>query len=378
MNKAVKRILFVMCAAAAVGGLRAEEGGSEPGKGWRISVGPTFGGPLRTTMRVAPLTMPSYVAPLGSQTKSEAERVNNAIGRSRVELGGGYYVDPEDSAGIAGESWNYHLPAGSVNERTHSFDIRNSYVDVIDSGRASSFCDKDERMDYGASVMLEREVFRKGSFGVDIGGMVSWMMRDNAFKASGTVGGQSVETGSYLASIGIEQDVDVNDPYFVNPDGSYGYGSFDGPGYPLILVDPNITRTWMLDGTREVSRMHLSMKGDYQEVELAFLIRPWYEVADWLRAVGTLGAGVSYARFSLATDVSVDGTRTARSHEAFDAWDVYGLAGLGLMARYEDFCLGFDFLTKIGDDSLKVNSRYARGALERESTSLRIYIGCEF
>lgn len=378
MNRAKKTIFFMMCAAAAASGLRAEEGEGESGNGWRISVGPAFGGALKTSLRVAPRTMPVYTSPAGSLSRGEAERRNDAIGSSRVELGDGYYIDPVDSAGIAGESWNYHLPAGSVNERTHTFDIRSDYVEVTESGRALSFGNKDERMDYGASLRLEREVFRYGSFGVDIGGMVSWMMRNDAFKASGTIGGQSVETGSYLTSIGIDRDVDVNDPYFVNPDGSYGYGSFDGPGYPLSLVDSNISRLWTLDGSHEINRMHISMKGDYQEVELALLARPWYELTDWLRVVGTIGVGVSYARFALTTDVFIDGERAAHRHETSDAWDVYGIAGLGLMARYANCCLGFDFLAKLGDDSLKVNSDYAHGSLERENVSLQIYLGYEF
>lgn len=127
----------------------------------------------------------------------------------------------------------------------------------------------------------------------------------------------------------------------------------EGPG-PVLSFD-NITHGWTQTGLTEINAATVTASGDYREVELALLARPWFEVADWLRVVGTFGVGASYARFDLDTSIRMDGGDRVSYSETFDAWDFYGIAGLGLMGRFETFCLGVDSFVKVGDDALDVN-----------------------
>ena len=124
--------------------------------------------------------------------------------------------------------------------------------------------------------------------------------------------------------------------------------------------------------------LRVNADGDYDEEELAFLVRPWFDVTEWFRVVGTVGVGVSRAAFDFSIDGYCNGRRTYSDSQKFDGWDVYGIAGAGGMFHYDGYCLGFDFFAKFFDDELDVNGRSVQGDISREDWTIRAYVGYEF
>jgi len=116
------------------------------------------------------------------------------------------------------------------------------------------------------------------------------------------------------------------------------------------------------------------MRGDYEELEMIFALKPWYDLTDWFRVQATLGAAVSRAHLKFG----VSGTSPSTSHQRFDEWSVYGVGGLGGMFRFEDFCLGFDFIARFLDNAMKIDGRDVHGTIDRGGWFFRVYVGYEF
>lgn len=116
---------------------------------------------------------------------------------------------------------------------------------------------------------------------------------------------------------------------------------------------------------------------DYYNLELLFTLKPYYDVTDWFRVVGTVGFAVSRQELDLTTTLARDGAYR-RYHREFSQWDVFGVAGLGAQFRYKDFTLGVDFIARFFDDDLAVDDPYVRGSVERSNWYLRVGLGYEF
>ena len=114
----------------------------------------------------------------------------------------------------------------------------------------------------------------------------------------------------------------------------------------------------------------LSIRGDLQMYEFQLALKPYYELTDWFMVRGTLGLGLDYRNF----DVKVDG----HSKGSSDDWDCYMLCGLGGLFHYENVCLGVDFLRKVFDDELDVNTRYIDGSIRNANWMFRVYVGYAF
>ena len=350
---------------------------------WRFTVGPAMGGHLKSSLemrsdRIAPALKFAPYAPSGI-SKKDAMASGSRIGSERVNVSkdGAYYIDPNDSQGVPGETMNWRLPAGSL--EGDSFVLGNAYYESSHSSSTYPLRKADKFEDVGVSLSVDREIWGNGRFGVDLGLMFSWLMKNDAFEFSGMVADASAasESGRYVTEIQMDGDV-VSDPWFANEDGSYGGGSFDQAG-PVMSLGDNISYGWKKDSVRSKSAsLSVKSSGDYDSEEIAFLIRPWFDVADWFRLVGTVGVGVSRAAFDFTIDGYSNGNRPYHDSEKFDDWDVYGIAGAGGMFHYKGYCLGCDFFARFCDDDLDVDGRSVRGEISRESWTIRAYLGYEF
>ena len=54
------------------------------------------------------------------------------------------------------------------------------------------------------------------------------------------------------------------------------------------------------------------------------------------------------------------------------------MGGLGGMLRWENFCLGVDFIARFQDDNIEIRGRDVRGSVERAPWMLTVYAGYEF
>lgn len=364
--------IIVMALAGALAGAAAADGFcADLSKGWRLTVGPQFNFNANARLGVKAGAVP-LPAGSSSSTRGAAKAAGDAVDAAfadgtRADLGGGAFVDPSDSAGVPGETWNWRAPGASVVRR-------DAYVEESTAYEALGGSAKDDSEAVGAAFGVERAVWRGGRFGVDLGFSFAFLLKDNWFR--GSAGGRTRtdarREGTYDTAADLGNADVFGDPWARNPDGSYGAGSSDGPGPVLDLSDVSVSHGWT-DGASSSSTTRsgpFSLRGDLRTYEFQLALRPYYEVADWFVVRGTLGAGVDYRRLGVEFDGRGDGT----AH----GWDCYMVVGLGGMFRWRGACLGADVLRKEFSDGLDVDTRHVRGTVDAEGWVLRAYVGYEF
>lgn len=342
-------------------------------EGWRLTVGPQFNFNAKGRLGVksgAILTPTSY----SSSTKAAAQAAGDGIsvGTGRTDFPNGGYIDPNDAAGIAGETWNWRIPAGQLTGTQTSFS--HPYTEQTTTYSAIGGSDKDDAYSVGANFGLDRTVWKWGDFGVDAGFNFSFFIKDKWFK--GASGGytqtDTYTEGTYNTDVDFGNADVFSDPWAQNPDGSWGAGSFDGPGPVLDINDISVSHSWGEERTSssKTSRNPFSIRGDLQMYEFQFALKPYYELTDWFMLRGTLGVGLDYRNF----DVRASGLGRSSEHD----WDCYMITGLGGMLHWDDVCLGVDFLRKVFDDGMEVDTRYVKGSIDNAKWMLRVYVGYEF
>ena len=369
----MKRVIAVISAVLAVSAFAEDGWNTSWGSGWRLTVGPQFNfnasGRLGVKANAIPRPAPSY-----SSTKGAAQAAGDAVapGNGRVEFPNGGFVDPSDAAGVPGETWNWHIPAGELSGGRMSFAQgyaeQSTVYDVI-GGSA-----RDDNWATGASFGLDRLVYRRGDFGVDVGFNFAFFLKNNWYKgaAGGVTRTDTTTTGSYITDVDMGNAGVMNDPWTQNPDGSYGGGTFDGPGPVISTGDISVSHRWGAESTSSSTTSYgpFSIRGDLQMYEFQLALKPWYELTDWFMVRGTLGLGLDYRHF----DVKVGGLGKDSAHD----WDCYMLCGLGGMFHWNNVCLGADFLRKVFDDDLDVHTRSVDGTIGNANWMFRVYIGYEF
>lgn len=389
MRMRLKRMAAVI-AVAGVGAF-AQAGEGEGGDtSWRVTAGGAMGWGLRMHGGVKShgawtraVSGAAGRRPAQGTSRAEAQATGDSYGDfsgGRVDFPNGGFIDPDDSGDSATETWNWYLPAGALdNGGTMTLSV--PYFEEYASESFNGIAGGDDGCEAGFSLGLDREVWRHGSFGVDVGGLFSSFRKDGFFKAGGRAFGrtESSASGAYVTDLTFSPAV-VDDPWAQNDDGSYGAGSFNGPGPTLNLGggDVLVTHRWANGpGASSSSSYSLRAKGDYSETELVVAAKPWWEPVDWFRVQGTLGVAV--ARAHAKFDVEGHGAGTAySSRQRFDDWFVYGVGGLGGMFRYRRICLGFEFLARFLDDGMKIHGRDVSGRIDRGHGMFRVYFGWEF
>lgn len=367
-----KNVILLVLASAATLAADAEFI-TDLGQGWRLTVGPQFNfnakGRLGVKSRAIP--MPS---PYSSSTKAVAQAAGDGIsaGSGRMEFPNGGYIDPDDAAGIAGETWNWRIPAGQLSGTQMSFS--HPYTERSTTYSAIGGSDKDDGYSVGANFGLDRAIWKWGDFGVDLGFNFSFFIKDNWYKgqAGGYARTDTYKSGAYNTDVDLGNADVLDDPWARNPDGSYGAGSFDGPGPVLSVSDISVSHGWDAEQT-SVSRSAygpFSISGDLQMYEFQLAFKPYYDLTDWFMLRGTLGVGLDYRNL----DVRVSGIGKSSEND----WDCYLVCGLGGMFHWNDICLGADFLRKVFDDDMDVNTRYVSGSVDNASWIFRVYVGYEF
>ena len=380
----MKKGMLLMAVVVAVSAF-AESGSFNTSwtEGWRVTAGGAMNGNMRTKLGVRHdgawrQALPAREPLPSGSTRAEAQAAGDAygnFGEGRVDYPNGGFIDPESSRAEPG-TWNWHFPAGSF-DNGGRITVVNSYAEGSFSESSSRVSGKDDDFAAGFSTGVERELWRKGGFGADLGFGLSYFRNSGFFKAGGAAytRTQSGSSGDYVTDIAFNPDV-IGDPWAQNPDGSYGAGTYDGPGPVLDLGggDLTVSHRWAnISSSSRSSSYYLHAEGDYEDIEMTFAVKPFWDVTDWLRLRGTLGVAVSRTHFTF----DVDGQGYS-SRQRFDDWAVYGVGGLGGMLRWENFCLGVDFIARFLDDDIEIRGRDVRGSVERAPWMLTVYAGYEF
>ena len=227
---------------------------------------------------------------------------------------------------------------------------------------------------FGLSVELSRNLFHDAEYGygVDLAFAVNWFFKQDYFKSSGRMGEGSVDTIFDMGDIAHDDDfnryTDGDGDYY----GSGGYEALDW-GTP-VSVDPDLDMRYV-DMPGGGGRY--SARGDYSDLEMILLARPYYDIYDWLRLTGTIGLAVSRMDFDFSMAMTSNG-RSMRYSDDSHQWDVYGIAGLGLMMYYKDFTLSCDVLARFLDDKMDIDNPYVHGSVSRGDWMVRAMIGYEF
>ena len=367
---------FVVVLLGTLSFMANAEDGFQTGfsSGWRFTVGPQFNFNAKGRFGVRNGAIP-VPASSSSSTRGAAQASGDGIGTDagRRTFPNGGFIDPNDAAGVAGETWNWHIPAGQLDNGSMSF--ANTYTEQsttytpLAGGRS-----KDDTDSIGANFGLDRTIWKWGDFGLDVGFTFSFFVKDNWFK--GQAGGYTrtdiYTEGTYNTDVSLGNAAVFNDPWAQNPDGSYGAGTFDGPGPVISLDDISISHHWGTEQTRTTTTSYgpLSIRGDLQMYEFQLALKPYYELTDWFMLRGTAGVGLDYRNL----DVKVSG----RGRDSERDWDCYMICGLGGMFHWKNICLGADFLRKVFDDDMDVNTRYVHGSISNAEWMFRVYVGYEF
>lgn len=367
--------LTVVCTGFAVLFAGAEEGERETFGKWRIGVGAAFNSQVRSNVGMRNLPVPSAYSAPSYSTKDAALRRAAAH-----RYDGGGYIDNDDldpASGLGTENWR--LPVGSYRGNGH-FELDNSYEEVI--GGAVGFAHRDasdDRMQFGMSVEASRELWihdeeDEHRWGVDFVAAFSYFFAREIYSDHAAVTRtDSVRDGKIRTDV-VDPDAmyDYDQGFYSPLGGMYGNGNavhtFNSPalGYDSI-GDP---RDIGGPSRPVVSSCGYNASGDYRELEMLFMFRPWYEITDWWRVYAEVGVGVSWGRF--------DATVSGMGDEDFSQWDCYGVTGLGTAFRYDDWTLGIDFLGRFLRDDLDVDGRYVSGSIERSDWGFRVMLGYEF
>jgi len=373
-NRLIAAVVFatVMASAAFADASALLDGG------WRISAGAVYNAPVKADMKVKSSAFsggPSVSAFVPGQTAAEARRkAQGTTEGTRTTYPSGAVIDSADAHDVKGTTWNVSLPNGTLqgNNVILASEEYAEVVDLADGSESTAFSD-DSAMP-GVNIELSRNLYHNDEWhcGVDLCFGLMYFFRTDVFKADASYNTSAYRTGRYETSIAAPDD--VNDAWSKNADGTYGAGTYEGPG-PVFNLGSLQTRQIANPDVNGGSSIHA--RGDYDELELLLTLRPYYDVTDWFRIYGTVGAVVSRGEFDLDMTIGKGGSYERRSYEYAD-WDVYGIAGLGGMFRYQNFTLGLDFLARFFDDDIDVDNKYLRGSVERGDWLFKLAVGYEF
>ena len=361
--------------------------------GWRVSVGAAYNAPAKVGLKFSPAKFSSgrVTPPAGYATRAEAERVvsgklvvgeSGKMTRRNYSADGKTFVDSDDArkarGGMEQGTWNVQVPWDSWNNGT--FELASAeYVEVqnIQDGKGGlDLSGSDESAMPGVSVELSRNLYHNEEyhFGLDLAFMFSYFFRTDLYRShsSAQTDAMRVSRGKLTSSVAPVSG--TRESMWKDDEGYYGAGSYDGPG--PVFNDPVITDV-SLGSSVYRSVAGFSANGDFRELEMVLALRPYYDFFDWLRLYGTIGAAVSWSEFDLRVHSSRDGVSSSHTRD-YDAWDVYGIGGLGLMVRWNDFTLGVDFFGRFLQDDLSIRDELVHGSLRRSTWMFRGMLGYEF
>jgi len=367
-------VALVAC-SALVAQANTEEQSDCFGK-WRIAIGGAFNGGVSADLRTRnlPVPGPAYRVPADMSEEAAWGRAEN------YEYDGGGYIRPDSS-----DSWrtqNWKLPESSYRGNGR-FELDNSYQSVIGSSVATERHDTSEdRNQFGISAEVSRELLLgneegEHQWGVDAVAAFSYFFQREVYSEHGRV------TRSDMVEHGVIRTI-VDDPaatyeYDTGHDspvgGMYGHGNYNTAfGHPSLLWE-NVGSPFQipLGASPSSTAAGYSSWGDYQELEMLFLARPWFEITDWWRIFANIGVGVSWGRLDCEFR-----SEFINASEDFSQWDVYGVAGVGTIFRYKQFDISLDVLGRFLRDDMDINGHNVTGSLSRSDWGIRLMVGYEF
>jgi len=385
-------LLFLAVMGFAAGELRAEN--NDILWGWSISGGGNFGFGLKTDLRTSPANamknMPALYPALGRTKQAAVDAATIKRGGDRYDYdGSGSYIDPKSSLSDKRYTVNWNLPDSAVRGTGAGryFELDDgSWGEVVSSQQTQQNVGDsgDSAVTYGASIELSHGLWASedGNWGVDFAFGLTWMRANDCFRSGGVAATRNatVDRGKAVTTI--------TGPFFALPwayaeaDGTWGNGTYDGSDYTRnafeLDLDSAQTMAQTTSSQTYSDSLYLSANGNYEEWELAFMLRPWYDITDWLCVHGTIGLGVTRSSFDYSMEAICNGSAVYCSSEEFDEWRCYGLAGGGLLFRVWDFDLSCDGLFRWCQQDMEIDGKDIHGSIEKPCAVLRLGLSYSF
>ena len=373
MNE-IKQTVLAMMAMGAAATVEAGWNTSLAG-GWRVTGGVEFGAPVKGRLCAAPgwrgNPAPVRQGATADGAMAAAEAQVPKAGGARVDFANGGFIDPSSDASASGakNTWNWQLPSKT------SLISAGEYLESETAESTRPIAGSDDAWSPAVSIELTRELWRSDehSFGLDCGFGFAWQ-RCNDFLRMGGLSASRIDTyrrGGYAVDLGDQLWMHEDDSAVRYPG---GYGSGMATQGPIMDLSRISVRQTAAEGWTESFSERSSLRGDYEEFDFRFTLKPWWDVTNWLRVYGVIGAEVARTDFELHYWNSAVGS-SASDHRG---WTVCGLGGAGLMLHGWHGVLGVDFLTRLWCDDLSFESNGVRGDFDRSSWFFRVYLGVEF
>jgi len=345
---------------------------------WRLSIGAAFNAGVRANIGRPNMPLPAHKTVVKTGvTKEEALEKANA-----------HQYDDGYIGGNVDNAWgttDWELPASAYNG-VDTFTMRNAYDAGGGYAGPSAWHDSSsDEMQYGLSFEVSRELWihdeeDEHRWGVDLAFAVSYFFGRDIYRANCYTSYYQGGEGEIVTTIRDRHNtMDCYNSYGNNfyeghpYSGTYGHGAGADDFSPMLWWSDVGQPQDSGSKAASVSYNKYSASGDYQELEMLLMLRPWYEITDWWRVYAELGLGVSWGNF----ESDFYGTGLSYS-EDFSQWDCYGVAGLGTMFRYKRIDLSIDFLGRFLRDDMDVDGTYARGSIHRSNWGFRVMVGVDF
>lgn len=374
-------------AALAIAGTVQADGWAIFDGGWHLSAGGVYASPVKANLRFSPVRIP---VPSFGRTAAEARALaeGNIVQFTKdspnadVVFPNGARINPWDDARTLqeimnpggnhfGQTCNAWFPVDSLHDNGFAL-ASYEYAELSKDYSLREVGGSDERGMPGVNVELARNLYHdeEYKYGVDLAFAVSYFFSTDVFSMDRQYASGSVDEGVYETYMALPNIVTDPEGYRVGN----GYGSGDPGGGPVFDIGPIGVRDF--GGERSLYG-RIQAEGEYSQLDLMVLGKPYYDVCEWLRIVGTLGIVVSRGEFSL--DETIIGSDFRRSrHADYSDWDVHGIAGLGLQFSYDDWTLGCDFYARFLDDPLEIDDSHVHGEIEQSDWLLKASLGRQF
>ena len=358
------------CAAYAQEEASQAEEASPSFGAWRVSVGANFGFGLKTRMSyVAPTAV--YSVPTSPYMGGASEIASRLASGGEVRFLNGAYINP-DGAMPSPYTQNWRVPVSALDRATGTMTFESAQLDPGGVTAGGS----DDADANGVSIELSRTLFAdKRGFGLDFAFGLSWLKANNCFRMRGSGRYLSRTSYAYTPSAGSINATVLTSPY-LTPAGGY-YGS-DGSGGMGAVLDWSDLGPNTISASTERFGYNVDASGDYEEWELSFMLRPWYEVTDWFRVNVTAGLGVTRSELDYSVLAVLDEVGPHSIHGNEDEWRAYGILGAGVLLRAWMFDVSCDVLARLGQSDMDIDGVALHGKVEKPDLFVRIAIGFEF
>lgn len=403
-------LLPIALAALCAGPLEAAEPADEiepvapePGA-WRLSVGVRAAPGIKTsatvdaraaavraglpaagrTQRTVSVAPGKTVSTTEGTTEDDARAALGPgyTGEGRYEFDGGY-IDPDDGAGIEGETQNWHIDDASAVQdgvivlASQSFasrttararSTRTETASTVETSFAEAPRDGNDDTAPGVELRLDRTLWEDADFGLDLGIGYAWYDDVDCFSVAGracTVTRTESTTTETIDFTGLSSDSGtvswtLSAPEFSdldeirNEDGSLGGGYVvggalpDGWKIPVLSLDPDRFGTFTKHGPSLVgaylsrsgsssrksttSTLDVRSDGTLSLQELRLGVSPFWKATERLTLRAGLGLLGTYSEIETETRLLVDGVPAASFRKSEDDWTLGGYAGLALGA----------------------------------------------